>query len=259
MDFQRIASKFNCLHLNRLSRFLLLAPLLILPGCASVSVGNIHSKGVPPKKLPEKIYVRAFVAPTENFRVDRNEKDLNAFIKEEQKTFSAVLVAQLSKHIAPAEALPADKATPRGNFWLITGVYDRVNQGSRALRIGVGFGAGGTKLETRVLCSDLNARKPAPFLSMLTTGGSGLSPGAWAAFTPAGAFFIPDAVANAGGASLGGLSVDRARTAREITAALSEYCFANKLIAENRTRRPKKLGMFPSVQRPDFVIPKKGL
>jgi hypothetical protein len=66
-------------------------------------------------------------------------------------------------------------------------------------------------------------------------------------------------VANAGGASLGGLSVDRARTAREITAALSEYCFANKLIAENRTRRPKKLGMFPSVQRPDFVIPKKGL
>ena len=222
-------------------------------------MGNIHPKGVSPKKLPEKIYVRAFSAPPENFRVDRNEKDLNAFIKEEQKTFTAALVAQISKHIVPAEALPEEKTAPRGNYWLITGVYDRVNQGSRALRIGVGFGAGGTKLETRVLCSDLNTRKPAPFLSMLTTGGSGLAPGAWAAFTPAGAFFIPGAVANAGGASLGGLSVDRARTAREITAALSEYCFTNKLINEHRTRRPKKLGRLPSVQRPDFVISNKGM
>ena len=247
------------MNLTRLSRLPLLAPLLLVTGCASVSVGNIHPKGVPPKKLPAKIYVSPLVAPPENFRVGRGEKDLDAFIKEEQKNFTTALVAQLSKHIAPAEALPEGKSVPRGNFWLITGTYDRVNQGSRALRIGIGFGAGGTKLETRVLCSDLTGRKPAPFLSMLTTGGSGLAPGAWAAFTPAGAFYIPGAVANAGGASLGGLSVDRARTAREITAALSEYCFANGLIAERRTRRPKKVGMLPALQRPDFVIPKKGL
>lgn len=231
----------------------------MIAGCASVSVGNINPKGTPPKKLPEKIYVSAFAAPPENFRVGRGEKHLDNFIKEEQKNFTAALVAQLSKHIAPAEALPEGKSAPRGNYWLITGVYDRVNQGSRALRIGIGFGAGGTKLETRVVCSDLTGRKPAPFLSMLTTGGSGLAPGAWAAFTPAGAFYIPGAVANAGGASLGGLSVDRARTAREITATISEYCFANKLITEHRTRRPKKLGKLPAVQRPDFVIPKKGL
>jgi hypothetical protein len=247
------------LNFKPFARLLLLAPLLMLSGCASVSVGNIHPKGVPPKKLPEKIYVSPFVAPVENFRVGRGEKDLNAFIKEEQKNFTAALVAQLSKHIAPAEALPEGKSAPKGNYWLITGIYDRVNQGSRALRIGVGFGAGGTKLETRVLCSTLTSVKPTPFLSMLTTGGSGIAPGAWAAFTPAGAFYIPGAVANAGGASLGGLSVDRARTAREITAALSEYCFTNGLITERRTRRPKKVGMLPSVQRPDFVIPKKGL
>lgn len=258
MDFRRIASKFKSLHLSCLTRSLLLATLPVLAGCASVSVGNIHPKGVPPKKLPEKIYVSAFAAPPENFRVDRNEKDLDAFIKNEQKAFTAALVSQLSKHIAPAEVLPEEQSPPRGNFWLVTGVYDRVNQGSRAMRIGIGFGAGGTKLETRVLCSDLSGRRPAPFLSMLTTGGSGLAPGAWAAFTPAGVFFIPGAVANAGGASMGGLSIDRVRTVREITAALSEYCFKNGLIAERRTRRPKKLGRLPSVQRPDFVIPKSG-
>lgn len=259
MDFCEIASKFSFLNFKRLTRALLLASLPMIAGCASVSVGNIHPKGTPPKKLPEKIYVSVFAAPPENFRVGRGEKDLESFIKEEQKNLSAALVAQLSKHIAPAEVLPEGKPAPRGNYWLISGTYDRVNQGSRALRIGVGFGAGGTKLETRVLCSDLTGRKPSPFLSMLTTGGSGLAPGAWAAFTPAGAFYIPGAVANAGGASLGGLSVDRARTAREITAALSEYCFENRLIAERRTRRPKKLGKLPAVQRPDFVIPKKGL
>lgn len=224
-----------------------------------MSVGNIHPKGVPPKKLPEKIYVRDFTAPAESFRVDRNQKDLAAFIKAEQKALTQALVAQLSKHLAPSEALPADKPAPKGNYWLITGVYDRVHQGSRLLRIGVGFGAGGTKMETRALVSDLSGKKPTPILSMLTTGGSGMSPGAWAAFTPAGAFFIPGAVANAGGASLGGLSVDRARTAREITATLSEYCFKNGLITERRTRRPKKLGLLPSVQRPDFVIPKTGM
>lgn len=259
MDFRRIASKFKRLNLNDLTRLLILAALPVIAGCASVSVGNIHPKGVPPKKLPSRIYVSPFVAPSENFRVDRNEKDLDAFIKGEQKAFTAALVSQLSKYIAPAEALPAGQSPPRGNFWLITGIYDRVNQGSRAMRIGIGFGAGGTKLETRVLCSDLSGRKPVPFLSMLTTGGSGLAPGAWAAFTPAGVFFIPGAVANAGGASLGGLSVDRARTVREITATLSEYCCTNGLIAEHRTRKPKKLGKFPSVQRPDFVIPKTGL
>ena len=222
-------------------------------------MGNIHSKGTPPKKLPSKIYVQEFVAPLDNFRVDRNERDLLAFIKAERHALASDLVEQLSKHIAPAEILPESKPLPRGNFWLIRGVFDRVNQGSRLLRIGVGFGAGGTKLETRIVMDDLSGPQPSPFLSVLTIGGSGLAPGAWAAFTPAGVFFIPGAVANAGGASLGGLSVDRKRTAREIAATLSEYCFQQGLITEHRTRRPKKLGLLPSVQRPDFVISKKGL
>jgi hypothetical protein len=214
---------------------------------------------MPPRKLPEKIYVREFVAPLENFRVGRNNHDLKAFVAYERRSLASGIRDQLSKYIAPAEILPEGAAIPKGNYWLVRGVYERVNQGSRALRIIVGFGAGGTKLETRVQVLDLSRSEPAPFLTMFTTGGSGLAPGAWAAFTPVGAFYWPGAVANAGGASLGGLSVDRTRTAREITATISEYCLQQGLIPERRTRRPKKLGLLPAFQRPDFVVPKSGL
>lgn len=240
-------------------RLLLSCLPVLLAGCASVSVSNVHPKGTPPKSLPQKIFVQEFIAPTDVFRVDRSDKQLAEFLKNERHALALALVAQLSKHIAPAEILPEGKHSPKGNHWLLQGVYDRVNQGSRAMRIAVGFGAGGTKMETRALFSNLATGKPVPFLSLLTTGGSGITPGAWAAFTPAGAFFIPGAVANAGGASLGGLSVDRNRTAREITATLSEYCFQNKLIPERHTRRPKRLGGLPPIQRPDFIAPKTAL
>jgi hypothetical protein len=240
-------------------RALLLSLPICLAGCASVSVGQVHPKGAAPKKLPAKIFVQEFIAPLDNFHVDRSDAELAAFIKSERHAFAQDLVAQLSKYIAPSEILPARSPLPRGNYWLVGGTYDRVNQGSRLLRAGIGFGAGGTKMETRALVVSLAQKKPETFLVMLTTGGSGMAPGAWAAFTPAFAFYWPGAIANAGGASLSGLSLDRKRTAREITATLSEYCFEQGLIPERRTRRPKKLGILPPLQRPDFVIPERGL
>ena len=232
-----------------------------LGGCASVSVKNIAQIGAPPRKLPSRIYVQEFTAPHDSFRVDREGKDFQDFVKTERHDMALSLTAQLSKYVAPSEILPEGKSVPlaKGNNWLVQGTYDRVNQGSRLLRAGIGFGAGGTKMETHVQISDISGYWIAPFLSLKTTGGSGLAPGAWAAFTPAGAFFIPGAVANAAGASISGISMDRNRTSREITATLSEYCFLHGLISERRTRRPKKLGQIPSLQRPDFVVPKTGL
>ena len=235
-----------------------LALLLSLSGCASVSVSNINDKGTPPKKLPSKIFVQEFTAPYDVFHVDRSDEKLLTFVKNERHAMALDLVQQLSKYIAPAQILPEGAPLPQGNIWLVHGTYTRVNRGSRLLRAGIGFGAGGTKMETHVLVSLLSSKQPDTFLSLLTTGGSGLAPGAWAAFTPALVFYWPYAVANAGGASLSGISLDRQRTAREITATLSEYCFQQGLIPERRTHRPKKLGLLPSLQRPDFIIPKTG-
>ena len=240
-------------------RLLLAASLLILTGCASVGVGNVFSKGNPPQKMPARIYVQEFTAPLDSFRVDREGNDLTTFIAAEKRALAQAIVKQLNKYVAPAEVLPAGQKPPQGNCWFVTGTYDRMNQGSRALRTVVGFGAGGTKLETRVQVYSTAGKKPSQFLSLLTSGGSGVAPGAWAAFTPAFAFYWPGAIGNAGGASLGGLSIDRARTAREIVATISEYCFQQGLISERKTRRPKKLGELPPIQRPDFVIPKSGL
>lgn len=219
----------------------------------------IHSQGGPPQRLPSRIFVQEFRAPIDKFRVDRGNLVLLSFIKKERHALAVDIVQQLDKYIAPAEILPENTPLPRGNFWLVHGKYVRVNQGSRLLRAGIGFGAGGTKLETSAQVSSLAPKKPMLFLSLFTTGGSGLAPGAVAAFTPAMVFYWPGAIANAGGASLSGLSSDRKRTAREITATLSEYCFQHGLIPERRTRHPKKLGFLPTVQRPDFVVPKSGL
>jgi hypothetical protein len=254
------SSPLNLFHFVSLSRrFLFLALLLALSGCASVGVGNVFSKGEAPKKLPTRIYVQEFKTPYDSFRVDRGGKDLTAFIAAEKLALAHAIVDQLNKYVVPAEVLVEGKEPPRGNFWFVTGIYDRVNQGSRALRTIVGFGAGGTKLETRVQVFSASGKKPSQFLSLLTSGGSGIAPGAWAAFTPAGVFSVPGAVANAGGASLGGLSIDRKRTAREIVATISEYCFQHGLIPERKMRRPKRLGELPAVQRPDFIVPKSGL
>ena len=247
---------------NRIFPVTLSCILIIFPGCASVSVGNIHHKGTPPGKLPEKIVVQEFIAPYDNFRVDREGKELDTFIHSEQHALGLALVEQLTKYIAPASLLPGGKSLPKKsgeNIWRVRGTFEEVNQGSRLLRAGVGFGAGKTKMETRAEVDDLSSGKPVEILSMVTTGGSGLTPGAWAAFTPAMAFYWPGAIANAGGGVISGLSADRNRTAREITAALSEYCFQHGLIPESRTRRPKHLGSLPSLQRPDFLVPKTGL
>lgn len=235
--------------------FSLLFPAIFLTGCASVSVGKITSKGAVPKKLPTKIFVREFTAPLESFRVDRQGKELHGFIEKERHALAEDIVLQLNKYIAPAEILPDDKIPKRGDAWLLDGSYVRVNQGSRLLRAGIGFGAGGTKMETHTELSELASKKRSVFLSLFTTGGSGMAPGAWAAFTPAATFYWPSAVANAGGASFSGLSIDRGRTAHEIVATLSQYCVDHHLISEQHARHPKMLHRIPPLQLPDFVIP----
>jgi hypothetical protein len=200
---------------QRRREFLALGLILGLAGCASVGVRN-PTQGAANPRSPSQIFVAEFDAGKGIFQVNRSGDELVAF---EQKTAGALadhLVADLSKSVVPASR-QNDSSRPRGDAWLITGEFVRVNQGSRALRGLIGLGAGGTKMETIVRVYDLSGRSKEPVLQFETTGGSNAEPGA----IFGGAFgALPHAIRNAG---LRGVSDDTARTAREITAMVGDY------------------------------------
>ena len=147
--------------------------------CASVSVKRSDLLTArAPTRSPEKILVSPPTFYDPGLRVDRSGVKLQNFKYELQEKFTRNLVQQLSRHVSPAQAVASTAPLPRGNYWLIAGRFDGVNQGSRLLRSVVGFGAGGTKLDMSMVVYDLSQRRPRPFLLIETTGGSNAMPGA---------------------------------------------------------------------------------
>lgn len=222
-----------------MNRFSKLFPLglviglgVVLAGCASVSVKNLDAGGAsfPPAMKPDVIYVLPFDTGYGEFNVDRQGADLADFKQNLQQMLSAALTAEIPEHLVPAQAI---NSLPRpSNAWVVCGRFIRVNQGSRLLRSTVGFGAGGTKMETQVFVYNLADNATAPFLTFQTTGGSGASPGMISA-GPVGA-----AVGAVGGAAKG-VSDDTARTSRAITAALSDYMYKQGWISKEQRLTPK--------------------
>jgi hypothetical protein len=197
----------------------------LLSSCASVSVKKIELlTRRPPPRAPASILAKppAFYDPT--LRVDRSGAKLENFKYDLQEKFTRHLVQHLTRHVAPARVIAATAPLPRGNYWLIQGRFDRVNQGSRLLRSVVGFGAGGTKLDMSVLVFDLSGLSPRPFLLIETTGGSNAAPGAIGTT----AYLVSGITAMFSASDLlegtrAGLTFDTIRTAGEVAAALSEY------------------------------------
>lgn len=231
--------------------FLIISFLVfLLAGCASVSVKKVCFGNSSPQQLPERIYVEKFQAPPLRFQVNRKGKDLNTLIENERQQLAQDIIVRLNKHIAPAVLLADGEQPPAGNFWLMQGSFEVVQEGSRLLRAGIGLGFGKTQMDTNVKIIDLSERLSDPLLlTIKTTGGSGIAPGAAAAFTPIGPFVLSNALINAGGSvggALGsGVSIDRRRTAREIVAAISEYSVQHGLISKKRGLHPKRLGEIP--------------
>ena len=119
---------------------------LLLCSCASVSVCKIKPAANQPFVAPKKIYVREFTGSESVFRVDRKGDSLTEFKTKTSKQLSVDLVKKLNESVIPAEALATNGRAPKGENWLITGTFDRVNQGSRALRTLFGLGFGATKI-----------------------------------------------------------------------------------------------------------------
>lgn len=219
---------------------------VLLCSCASVSVKKAEPLAkVPPTRVPEKIFVEPFSFYDPGIRVDRSGAALDKFKYDLQERFTRHLVKRLSEQVAPAEAVAATAPLPRGNYWLVTGRFDRINQGSRALRAVVGFGTGATKLETSVVIYDLSKKRRRPVLLIETTGGSNVSPGALgtAGYFVNGVTSLGSVVNLLEGVRTG-VTFDVIRTTREVSATTAEYLHQEGLLAENK-HKPKKLGELP--------------
>ncbi len=200
--------------------------LAFLPGCASVSVQDPNVRNAEePHAPPRTIYVMDFDTKDAPFRVNEGPVKTDAIKARTAADLSNTVVKRLDKFVAPAMRVPAGSLKKTGG-WLVTGRFDKVNSGSATLRILLGAGAGGSKMNTTVCVYDLSKHDRKPFLTFTTTGGSGAVPGLIT--IPLGGpvalpILIYDVASKIYGEENHGVRDDEARTARMITAALSEY------------------------------------
>jgi Domain of unknown function (DUF4410) len=89
---------------------------------------------------------------------------------------SSSLVSDLNRGGVKAVRLPAGEPLPKSG-WLVRGVFTEADQGSRASRAEVGFGAGATNLAVPVNVADLQKGKAEPFYRLETQAGSRKMPG----------------------------------------------------------------------------------
>jgi hypothetical protein len=230
---------------------LLIAVLLLLfEGCASVSVRSERSGQTRvPHRCPAVLYVKDFgFPPRASVRADRQGAQLAAFEQGLQTRMRTQTVRALGRY-----GLPVVPVTDPGELnklrrqqpgWLIAGQFTRVNQGSRALRIALGLGAGGTKMETAVQVYDLaERRRERPLFSFSTSGGSNAEPGIITSVGPLTPTTVPAAVIAVAGKAGHGVTEDDKRTARVIAAKVSEELAARGCLPpEHKPGKAKRPG-----------------
>jgi hypothetical protein len=183
------------------SRWILLSlAWLILPGCASVKVESDSVESNAPLDRPSVIYVQQFDTSRGTWDVACSGPELDEFKRNAASELQQMMIERFPE-IAPTQAAPTP--LPSSGL-LVTGEFLTVKGGNRALRMGIGFGAGGTKVETFVRIYDLARSSTQPAVSFKTTGGSNAEPG-WLGGG------VVSAASNATG-----LQTDWERTAREI-------------------------------------------
>lgn len=229
----------------KIAAFVLPCLAILFSSCASVSVRTENRTGKQPVRKPEKIYVANFDTTHGTFKIAGAEsKTPDAFKKKISDLLATYLAKGLSDHVAPAERTNTVSGVPKGG-WLVTGEFIRVNTGSRVLRSGVGLGAGGTKMETRVTVYDLSTGSK-PFLSFETTGGSNAMPGLLSSTGPVSAAF---SMVTQG---MMGVTDDAARTSRMITGELNSYLVDHGWLNKDQAYSVKKLGQYQLVHEQYF-------
>jgi len=217
---------------------------LFLCSCASVSVTGENASSSKRVQRPAKVYVADFDTKGTAVKIAGSEsKDPETFKTKVAGLLTKYLVKGITDHVAPAEPTTRTTGLPRKG-WLVTGEFLRINTGSRFLRAGIGLGSGGTKMETRVMVTDLSTGQQ--FLAFKTTGGSNAMPGLMECTGPGNAAFIILSQ------SMMGVTDDAARTSRMITGELNSYMIDHNWLPKDKRYSVKKLGQYQLVHEQYF-------
>jgi len=191
--------------------------------------------------MPQRIIVGDFGYADQlgKVRVDREGKDLRIFKENLTLKMRGFLIKDLTRFGIPVEETAGDRVPPGPHGWLVTGQFTRINQGSRALRIVVGLGAGGTKMDTRVRV--VSTRSGRPVCSFRTTGGSNADSGIITSYGPLTVATAGGALINIAGSSAHGVTEDARRTAKMIADYISQQLAASGAIPPSKARQPKIL------------------
>jgi hypothetical protein len=222
----------------------------IVGGCSSVSViEEREDAALAPTARPPAVYLRLFELPAgAEFDVSSPKEG------EDPRRRVGQLIAdgfftRSDRWIAPARVLADGEKTPRTGL-LVDGRLLRTKQGSRALRLGIGFGLGRSHMDTSVRVFNLAKSADKPWLMFKTTGGSNMEPGLVVALVTAPisapVVVLPAAASVASGAmstasrGFKGVTQDGKRTGRAIAATIHDR-LANRALVE-RKAHPKRGG-----------------
>lgn len=240
---------------------------LVAGGCSSVSVtGERENASLAPTAPPPAVYVRLFEVPDgAEFEVATPNKGEDARLRVGQLIADGIFTRS-SRWIAPGRVAGDGEKLPASGL-LIDGRLLRTQQGSRALRLGIGFGLGRSHLDTSVRVFNLAKSADKPWLTFNTTGGSNMEPGLAAAIVTAPlsapVVALPAAASVASGAvstasrGFKGVTQDGKRTGRAIAAAVHDRLAVRQLV--ERKAYPKRGGRiatpFGEVDLPRISLP----
>jgi hypothetical protein len=240
---------------------------LLAGGCSSVSVtGEREDAALAPTAPPPAVYVHLFEVPDgAEFEVATPNKGEDARLRVGQLIADGIFTRS-SRWIAPGRVAGDGEKLPASGL-LIDGRLLRTQQGSRALRLGIGFGLGRSHLDTSVRVFNLAKSADKPWLTFNTTGGSNMEPGLAAALVTAPIsapiVALPAAASVASGAvstasrGFKGVTQDGKRTGRAIAAAIHDRLAVRQLV--ERKAYPKRGGHiatpFGEVGLPQISLP----
>jgi len=233
--------------------------LLALCSCSSVGVHSLHTKPVALRSAPSRIWVERFSAPPAAFQLgERSASEKRVLRDEIVANLARSTAGQLRTHAANSSVLVSGGTVAPG-AWLVRGEIRKVDQGSRALRGGIGLGIGRTEMRTSVSVFKMTESGLVPLLRFKTTGNSGMEPGVALGIATGGVSTAFSAASAAGTllmSSLPGVSTDIDRTSYEIAAVLSVYLQKNGLLGPSRTPiQPNMRGQLPTTVNLNRAIP----